>query len=69
MSTTHTFTTHIGEDDAPVTVTYTHSPAEPMTLEYPGCDAEIEIDTIDCDFIVDEAWLLDKALEHFGETA
>ena len=67
MSTTHTFTTHIGEDDAPVTVTYTHSPAEPMTLEYPGCDAEIEISTIDCDVIVPVEWLIEKVWEHFGE--
>jgi len=67
MTTTHTFTTCFGDDDAPVTVTYTYSPAEPMTLEYPGCEAAVEISTIDCDVIVPEEWLIEQAWEHFWE--
>ena len=41
----HTFTTYL-DDDTPVRVSYHHSPAEPMTLEYPGCDAEVVIDEV-----------------------
>ena len=41
----HTFTTYL-DDDTPMRVQYHHSPAEPMTLECPGRDAEITLETV-----------------------
>lgn len=63
--TTHTFATHYGDDDTPVTITYTYTPACLATLEDPGNDADITIYTIECAVIVDEDWLLEKAWEHY----
>lgn len=41
----HTFITFL-DDDTPIRVRYTHSKAEPMTLEYPGRDAEVVVDEV-----------------------
>lgn len=42
----HQFKIH-RDDDTTVTAFYTHSPAEPMTRDHPGFEAEIEVYAID----------------------
>lgn len=42
---THKFYSTIG-DEVNVSVTFNWSPAEPATLEYPGCDEEVEIESV-----------------------
>lgn len=41
----HKFYSTIG-DEVNASVTFTWSPAEPATRDYPGCDAELDIESV-----------------------
>ena len=57
-----TFTSYIG-DDTPVTVECWLQPAERMTLEYPGCEAEVQVERVICNG--QEVNVTDEDLERF----
>ncbi len=63
MSHTTTYSTYTGD----LVIEFDYQPAERMTRDYPGCDAEVDVVSVMANGIDILEWISDVSLEFFVE--